>query len=763
MDKKNSSNNKADDSTQARWGNLMQGQWSSASHGPYSPQGPLRGYALTTGNMVPNPTSLSSLAIGVLNRGENAYLLQYMESEIFKSTLGKIKERTNIDVVVLLAAGLALQKAKKSITELMISIMDHFKQQATSSVKIGKQDSTKYNGILRLSAEKTSSNCSSWLKYGKADRFFWHKNTFFSPEVFGPEKNGDKPTDNGKDKKDNNEWGNALRCEDPSPQGHLIVWCFVNSLLPIRNLLIDVDDRFVKNKKLSVTKIIANEDPESIQREKRALATIDMEPEKLDAIREDVEAFFDKNTRVLCRDTGTPYRRGYLLHGPPGTGKSSLSVAVPLHVNKAFSSLPYRCVVLIEDIDCPGAEVGKRDEQPGQASHLEDEGDAKIDENTALNFIETAMENFILQQNKHNEEMLQRFTDAQDQGARILRHRRSSTQAKLPEAPKKVTLSGLLNVIDNATAAEGRLLITTSNHPEKLDKALLRKGRVDRHFELGYATKITAELTFNRIFGQDTRKRHTMAAINRFAKAFSAQFPTYSEVTTATPAHYCMQYQRRPCEAVRDFAKYLELGDDMWVYSIAKPQNVPKDRINVPEAFDQEMLELRPVDFCRKDAIPKDLVSPPTISKWRRERIQAQARRCGLISHDRAPADEGAQAVSDHIFEFSDEEFDESEDAVSLRSMLPSSIPTDSPAVSSNTVTPESSTVPTCTSASTETSSAFNGDGEATPPSGDWDGSLEPSRSDDGSPAHDLQGGDSDEEDGEGCRFVDALEYIGSW
>src|SRR5262249_56964143 len=51
-----------------------------------------------------------------------------------------------------------------------------------------------------------------------------------------------------------------------------------------------------------------------------------------------------------------------------------------------------------------------------------------------------------------------------------------------------VTLSGLLNALDGVSSREGRILFLTTNHPEKLDPALVRPGRVDRKVELGYAT-----------------------------------------------------------------------------------------------------------------------------------------------------------------------------------------------------------------------------------------------------------------------------------
>ncbi|EEE53680.1 hypothetical protein OsJ_37019 [Oryza sativa Japonica Group] len=53
---------------------------------------------------------------------------------------------------------------------------------------------------------------------------------------------------------------------------------------------------------------------------------------------------------------------------------------------------------------------------------------------------------------------------------------------------KKVTLSGLLNFIDGLWSACGgeRIIIFTTNHKEKLDPALIRRGRMDMHIEMSY-------------------------------------------------------------------------------------------------------------------------------------------------------------------------------------------------------------------------------------------------------------------------------------
>merc|ERR1719210_2238390 len=50
----------------------------------------------------------------------------------------------------------------------------------------------------------------------------------------------------------------------------------------------------------------------------------------------------------------------------------------------------------------------------------------------------------------------------------------------------KLNLSGLLNVLDGVVDTPERILIMTTNHPEQLDPALIRPGRIDKKILLGY-------------------------------------------------------------------------------------------------------------------------------------------------------------------------------------------------------------------------------------------------------------------------------------
>jgi len=51
--------------------------------------------------------------------------------------------------------------------------------------------------------------------------------------------------------------------------------------------------------------------------------------------------------------------------------------------------------------------------------------------------------------------------------------------------PSKLTLASLLEVLDGVMEMDGRMLIITTNYPERLDKALIRPGRIDMKVHFG--------------------------------------------------------------------------------------------------------------------------------------------------------------------------------------------------------------------------------------------------------------------------------------
>ncbi len=154
--------------------------------------------------------------------------------------------------------------------------------------------------------------------------------------------------------------------------------------------------------------------------------------------------FFLGNKRWY-EERSIPWRRGYKLYGPPGCGKSSLVAGLASHLGMGVSVLSLNNVTF--DGDLIELLIG----QPTNTLLLIEDLDAA-------------------------------FT--QD---------RKSDQTK-------ITFSSFLNALDGLIAPSGRLLFVTTNHPERLDPALVRPGRIDVNREITYANEDQARRFFRRFF-----------------------------------------------------------------------------------------------------------------------------------------------------------------------------------------------------------------------------------------------------------------------
>ncbi|OMO56982.1 hypothetical protein CCACVL1_26128 [Corchorus capsularis] len=191
--------------------------------------------------------------------------------------------------------------------------------------------------------------------------------------------------------------------------------------------------------------------------------TLAMEPDVKKMIIDDLERFLKR--KEYYKKVGRAWKRGYLLFGPPGTGKSSLvaamanylkfdiydlrlsSVRSDAELRRTLLSTTNRSILLIEDIDC-SSEV---------------------------------LERPIEKKNYRQEE---------------------------PVKSGQLTLSGILNCIDGlwSSCGDERIIVFTTNYKERLDPALLRPGRMDMHIHMSYCTAHGFRLLASNYLGIDSSK-----------------------------------------------------------------------------------------------------------------------------------------------------------------------------------------------------------------------------------------------------------------
>jgi mitochondrial chaperone BCS1 len=69
-------------------------------------------------------------------------------------------------------------------------------------------------------------------------------------------------------------------------------------------------------------------------------------------------------------------------------------------------------------------------------------------------------------------------------------------QRSKADAGVKVSYSGFINALDGVAAHEGSVVFLTTNHPQLIDEAAIRSGRVDFRLELGLCDRDQLERMF---------------------------------------------------------------------------------------------------------------------------------------------------------------------------------------------------------------------------------------------------------------------------
>lgn len=173
---------------------------------------------------------------------------------------------------------------------------------------------------------------------------------------------------------------------------------------------------------------------------KRQLETLFLEDGMMDKLKHDIDSFRHEDTKKEYEKYGIPYKYNILLHGLPGTGKTTTIHCIASMLNSDIGILQ-----LTNDID-------------------------DITLTKAINSM-TRLDNcniLVL------EDIDSIFSD----------DRKAHDSRK-----NNITLSGLLNFLDGLMRNEGIIVFITTNNRDVLDDAVFRTGRIDLQFKYDYCTE----------------------------------------------------------------------------------------------------------------------------------------------------------------------------------------------------------------------------------------------------------------------------------
>ncbi|KAL9414849.1 hypothetical protein AB3S75_043165 [Citrus x aurantiifolia] len=220
-------------------------------------------------------------------------------------------------------------------------------------------------------------------------------------------------------------------------------------------------------------------------------------------VMDDLERF--PRRRDYYRRVGKAWKRGYLLFGPPRTGKSSLIAAMANYLHYDFYDLERSSV----------------------------EGNRKL-------LIATENKSILVVED------IDCCTELQDRSAQ------ARTASPDWHSPRRdlITLSGLLNFTDGlwSSCGDERIIVFTTNHKDRLDPALLRPDLMDVHVHMSHCTPCGFKIMASKYLG-------------------ITEHPLFSEVeelivqTEVSPAEVAEQLMRNkaPEIALRGLLEFLKM------------------------------------------------------------------------------------------------------------------------------------------------------------------------------------------------------------